>query len=60
MKIYPDGEVGLCREYHAGNVQNEPLHAIWNNARYRDFRRYLREKGTCPICSRCCLLFSRM
>jgi MoaA/NifB/PqqE/SkfB family radical SAM enzyme len=60
MKIYPDGEVGICREHHAGNVQERPLREIWNNPRYRKFRRYLSEKGTCPICPRCCLLFSRM
>jgi len=60
MKIYPDGEVGICREYHAGNVQDQPLREIWNNPRYRKFRRYLSEKGTCPICSRCCLVFSKI
>ena len=60
MKIYPDGEVGICREYHAGNVQGQILREIWNNQRYRKFRRYLSERGTCPICSRCCLVFSKM
>ena len=59
-RIYPDGEVGICREYHAGNVQEQSLREIWNNPRYRNFRRYLREQGTCPICSRCCLLFTRV
>jgi MoaA/NifB/PqqE/SkfB family radical SAM enzyme len=60
MKIYADGEVGICREYHAGNVRNQPLREIWNNPEYRQFRGYLNKKGTCPICSRCCLVFSRM
>ncbi len=60
MRIYPDGQVGICREYHAGNVTEQSLREIWNNPRYRNFRRYLRENGTCPICSRCCLLFTRM
>ena len=59
-RIYPDGEVGICREYHAGNVQDQPLKEIWNNQKYRRFRQYLAKKGTCPICQRCCLLFSRM
>lgn len=60
MRIYPGGEVGICREHHAGNVRDQPLREIWNNPRYCQFRRYLREKGTCPICSRCCYVFSRM
>jgi len=60
MKIYPDGEVGICREYHAGNVRDQPLREIWNNPRYRQFRCYLSGRGTCPICSRCCLVFTRM
>ena len=60
IKIYPNSEVGICREYHAGNVQNQPLREIWDNPRYRKFRHYLREKGTCPICSRCCLVFSKL
>ncbi len=60
MKIYPNGEVGICREHHAGNVQDQPLREIWNNQRYRRFRGYLREKGTCPICSRCCWVFAKM
>ena len=60
MKIFPDGEVGICREYHAGNVQDQPLREIWNNQRYRKFRRFLSERGICPICSRCCWVFSRL
>ena len=59
-RIYPNGEVGICREYHAGNVQSQPLRDIWNNQKYRNFRRYLRDQGTCPICSRCCWVFSKM
>jgi MoaA/NifB/PqqE/SkfB family radical SAM enzyme len=60
MKIYPNGEVGICREHHAGNVQDQPLREIWNNQRYRKFRHYLKERGTCPICSRCCWVFTKM
>jgi MoaA/NifB/PqqE/SkfB family radical SAM enzyme len=60
MKIYPDGEVGICREHHAGNVQDQQLREIWNNKRYRDFRRYLKKRRICPICSRCCWFFSRI
>jgi MoaA/NifB/PqqE/SkfB family radical SAM enzyme len=60
LKIYPDGEVAICRENHAGNVQDQPLREIWNNQKFRNFRQYLSQKGTCPICSRCCLVFSRI
>ena len=55
--INADGEVFPC-QYHAwsmGNIRKEPLARIWNNERYRHFRRVLR-KGLLPGCARCCKL----
>lgn len=42
-----DGDVNLCcgsyeRRHSVGNVFQEPLHRIWNNARYRAARRLIR------------------
>jgi hypothetical protein len=36
-----------------GDVLREPLMEIWNSARYRAFRRLVREKRL-PGCARCC------
>ncbi|MFN2141946.1 MAG: radical SAM protein [Candidatus Promineifilaceae bacterium] len=60
MRIWPNGDVRLCRESVAGNVQNQPLNKIWNNDRYLKFRRVLAKRGTFPICNRCCHLFPRV
>jgi len=56
-RVWPNGDVQICREYIAGNVLEEPLHRIWNNQRYRSFRQLLVQNVTPPICSRCCLFF---
>lgn len=59
-KVWPNGDVKICREYKAGNVLQDPLDKIWNNATYREFRQYLADHKVCPICSRCCFLFPRL
>lgn len=59
MRIWPNGDVRLCRESVAGNVMKQPLREIWNNDRYMKFRRLLVKEGTLPICNRCCHLFPR-
>ena len=55
--INPDGTVYPCQyyAYPMGNVRDEPLAEIWNNARYRAFRRALKQ-GLLPGCARCCKL----
>jgi MoaA/NifB/PqqE/SkfB family radical SAM enzyme len=55
--INADGTVFPC-QYHAwpmGNIREQSLSEIWNNDRYRHFRRVLR-KGLLPGCARCCKL----
>jgi MoaA/NifB/PqqE/SkfB family radical SAM enzyme len=53
--INSDGSVFPCQYYPVsmGNVRDEPLARIWNNDRYRAFRRMIRQ-GLLPGCSRCC------
>lgn len=53
--INADGSVYPCQyyAYPMGNIRDEPLASIWNNERYRAFRRVIRD-GLFPGCSRCC------
>jgi radical SAM protein with 4Fe4S-binding SPASM domain len=56
-EIQANGDVATCRDhpdYIVGNIKDEPLMRIFNNAAYRKFRRRLQMKGLLPICSRCC------
>jgi MoaA/NifB/PqqE/SkfB family radical SAM enzyme len=55
--IRPNGDVSPCLSYVAGNVRHESFAAIWNNDRYRQFRRQIL-RGIFAGCSRCCGLFS--
>lgn len=55
--ILPNGDVATCRDHPdfvAGNIREQPLFEIFNNERYRRFRRVLKKEGLFPICSRCC------
>ncbi len=59
VDVMPDGSVVTCRDhpdYIVGNIHNDSLTSIYNNEKYRAFRRTLRssEKGLFPICARCC------
>jgi radical SAM protein with 4Fe4S-binding SPASM domain len=56
-EIMPNGDVATCRDYPdyvCGNIQRNSLLEIWNNERYRAFRKSLRDDGLLPICARCC------
>jgi MoaA/NifB/PqqE/SkfB family radical SAM enzyme len=55
--ILPNGDVATCRDHPdfvAGNIREQPLSEIFNNGRYRRFRRALKKEGLFPICARCC------
>ncbi len=55
--VRPNGDVVPCDEMDVvmGNVRQEKMSAIWNNARYRAFRRGIHKRGlTHGICQRCC------
>jgi len=60
-EVLPNGDVTPCSDRPdliMGNVQRERFSEIWNNAKYQDFRRAMREDGLFPYCSRCCGLWS--
>ena len=52
--ISPYGHVYTCHHLEVGNVREKPLKTIWNSARYRRFRRALKQRGVFPICASCC------
>jgi len=56
-RINPKGDVCPCYMYRMsmGNIKNEKFLTIWNNEKFRRFRKLLR-KGLFPGCNRCCKL----
>ncbi len=53
--IFPDGSVRSCNTlcFVAGNLREHTFREIWNNERYVEFRRTLRERKHFPACIRC-------
>ncbi len=54
--IFPDGSV---RPYHSmefvpGNIKEEAFTHIWNNKRYREYRRTVKAIKRFPVCSKGC------
>lgn len=58
-EVAPNGDVEPCYGIRCGNVTREKLSAIWNNSRYRRYRRRLSVSEDFPICVRCCAYFRR-
>jgi radical SAM protein with 4Fe4S-binding SPASM domain len=59
VDIMPNGDVVTCRDhpdYIVGNICEDSLLNLYNNERYRAFRRALKscDQGLFPICARCC------
>lgn len=57
VEIDSNGDVSPCRDYHdykVGNVKESTITEIWNNDRFRKFRRSLNQEGLMPVCTRCC------
>jgi MoaA/NifB/PqqE/SkfB family radical SAM enzyme len=59
LLIKTDGAVipahGRCYNFPIGNVTETPLPELWNNARFRAFRKILKDAGgSLPACARCC------
>jgi len=57
--IMPNGDVVNCRDFPdivMGNLLNEDLLTIYNNEKFKKFRRALAKQpdGVFPLCSRCC------
>lgn len=59
LNISAYGEVFPCLNYYIGSVQMEGLAKVWNNARFRAFRRTIRHNGLFPNCIGCCDLTAR-
>ena len=60
-EILPSGDVTPCSDRPdliMGNVKRERFSDIWNNDKYQQFRRAMRQDGLFPYCSRCCGLWS--
>jgi len=55
-KILSNGDVIPCFNLPMGNLRKESFVAIWNNSRYRLFRRILKRQKHFPGCLRCCAL----
>ena len=59
--ILPDGDV---RPYHTmnfspGNIKEARFTEIWNNGKYRDYRRVIRQRKCFPVCPKGCTEFYR-
>lgn len=52
--IYPDGSVWPCHTlgYSAGNVRQDKFTNIWNNEKYKNYRK-LMKKSLWPVCTKC-------
>ncbi|NOZ22681.1 MAG: radical SAM protein [Planctomycetes bacterium] len=61
VDIRPNGDVVPCPDhpdYVIGNIKRQALLTIWNGPRMRKFRAELSRRGSFPICSRCCGMFT--
>jgi len=57
VEIDSNGDLSPCRDYHdyvVGNIKTATVSQLWNNERYRAFRKSLAKDGLMPVCSRCC------
>ena len=55
LHIGRQGNVYPCWLLNAGNVREQPIREIWNNAAMRRFRRAC-QRGLFPMCPGCCFL----
>jgi MoaA/NifB/PqqE/SkfB family radical SAM enzyme len=51
--VDPSGRLYPCLTLEMGNVFEQPFVTIWNNRRFRAFRRLVRGQGRLPFCHRC-------
>lgn len=56
-RLDPYGNIYPCSiDIPMGNIRNESLKDIWNNRKYRAFRKTLKRNKLLPACSKCCKL----
>lgn len=56
VKILPNADVIPCFNLPMGNLREEKFVSIWNNSKYRLFRKTLKEEKHFPGCLHCCAL----
>ena len=59
--IFPDGKVKPYQSmnYPMGNIYENDFATIWNNKKYKDYRKYIKQNKSFPICSKGCTEFFR-
>lgn len=55
--VLPNGDISPCLGHVVGNLKEKGFYEIWNSPDMIRYRCDLREKGTFPICGRCCVYF---
>ncbi|MCP4664459.1 MAG: hypothetical protein GY856_54440, partial [bacterium] len=51
--VDPLGTLRPCLHLNMGNVFEKPFPEVWNQERFRAFRRLVRREGRLPMCHRC-------
>lgn len=53
--IYPDGSVLPCHSLSCvvGNIKDEPFLKIWNEEKFKKFRKVLKKEKYFPVCPKC-------
>ena len=54
--ITPDGNIYPCLSYKIGNVKDISIKDIWNNEKFRNFRKQLDKNKVFNACQACCQL----
>lgn len=54
--IRGSGELEVCQGYAVGNIRKNKLLTLWNNEKYRYFRKIIKKERLTPACYRCCNL----
>jgi len=61
-RVNPYGDVYACGpiSIKMGNVTEQKFSHIWNNEKYRDFRKKLKKHQLFPKCTKCCALNNKL
>jgi MoaA/NifB/PqqE/SkfB family radical SAM enzyme len=57
LPIKNDGSICVCEWIKVGDAQTQNLMDVWRGEEYSRLRKWCKEKGMFPICTRCCELF---
>jgi MoaA/NifB/PqqE/SkfB family radical SAM enzyme len=59
IRISPYGDVYPCLNYYIGNVRENKLGELWNNDKYVQFRRLLKQNVIFRACIGCCKMLPK-